>query len=186
MGGVDSSDSHVLLRGTKEKIEEAAVIVRDFILENYTSELEVQLDDEPILFNGGSNNIITKIEKEHGVIVNFRKASHKVFIRGTQEKVDKAMAELKRFILGGDGFYVCKLKVPVSFIGIVIGKGGSNISRMEKEHQGVLVDLLRSSGNLSIRGPEVSVKNCRSQVITLLATARITELIPINAEQHET
>jgi len=184
--GVDSSDSHVVLRGTKEKIQEAAVIVRDFISENYTSEFEVQPDDEPILFNGGSNNIMTKIEKEHGVIANFRKASHKVFVRGTQEKVDKAMAELMRFILGGDGFYVCKLKVPVSFIGIVIGKGGSNISRMEKENEGVLVDLLRSSGNLSIRGPEAAVKNCRSHVITLLATARITEFIPVNPEQHET
>jgi transcription antitermination factor NusA-like protein len=183
--GIDSSDSHVTLRGIQEKIEEAADMVKQFITENYTSEFEVELDDEPILFHGGSDNIIAKLENGHDVLMKFIKSAHTVVIRGVKENVDAALEALKRFMIGGDGFHVVKLKIPDFAVGVIIGKGGSNIAKLEKDYEGVVVDLLRSSGMLSIRGPDNAVKECRSSVITTLATIRVTDTIVVSPEQRD-
>mmetsp|Transcript_50614 Transcript_50614/g.61045 ORF Transcript_50614/g.61045 Transcript_50614/m.61045 type:complete len:1310 (+) Transcript_50614:177-4106(+) len=182
--GVDSSYFHVTLRGTQEKIEEAAVMLKEFIAENYTSEFEIELDDEPVLFHGGSDNIMVKLENIHDVFMKFIKASHSVVIRGVKENVDAALKELEQFMIGGDGFQVVKLKVPDFSVGVIIGKGGSNIAKLEKDYEGVVVDLLRTSGMLSIRGPENAVRGCRSSVITTLATIRVTDTIVISPEQR--
>jgi len=183
--GVDQSDEHIILRGTVEKINEAEGIFKNFIEENYLEEFEILPEDDGVLFHSGESNIMSKLENEHLVSCVYRKSLQKVLIRGRKENVSSAMLELKRFMYGGEGFSVCKVKIPESALGIVIGKGGSHIAKLEKDYPGVTVDLLRISNHLSIRGPEESVKKCRSQVISLVSTAKVFVTVSINSSQHK-
>mmetsp|Transcript_37996 Transcript_37996/g.55519 ORF Transcript_37996/g.55519 Transcript_37996/m.55519 type:complete len:1279 (-) Transcript_37996:332-4168(-) len=183
--GIDPSDSKINLRGTVEKITEAAKVLEEFIADNFTSEFDVSPDDEALLFHGGSDSLLNRIEADHDVKANFRKQRHVLAIRGREENVNTAVEAVSKFFNGGDGFGVEKLKVPEGVLGIVIGKGGGNISKLEKDYEGINIHVHRNSNYLSIRGPVEKVNECRVDIITLMATSRVTELVPLSPGQHE-
>lgn len=182
--GIDTSDEHIILRGTVNKIEEAASVLNQFMADNYMEELEINPEEESVLFRSGATSILSRVGSDHAVIATYRKSTSKVVVRGKKDSVKAAMKVVDQFMHGGDGFYLCKIKVPESALGIVIGKGGSHIAKLEKDFNGVSVDLLRGSNYLSVRGPEESVKKCRSHVISVVATAKVFSIIPIDDAQH--
>jgi len=182
--GVDTSDEHIILRGTVEKIEEAAGVLNEFMADNYMEELEINPEEESVLFRSGEDSILSRVGSDHSVTALYRKSTNKVVVRGRKDNVIAAMKIVDQFMHGGDGFSLCKIKVPESALGFVIGKGGSHIAKLEKDFEGVSVDLLRGSNYLSVRGPEESVKKCRSHVISVVATAKVSTIIPIDDAQH--
>jgi len=182
------NDKFINLRGSQEKIDEAAEMINTFMKENYTEEMDIDQSDESVLVIGlnGAENYLQQMEKEFEVKVNLRKARHVVSIRGTEENVAKARASVSRFLYGGEGFCVLKVAVADSTLGIVIGKGGSNLQKLEKEFEGATLQVQRSSNTLLIRGTEEVVRPCWSSVVRMMATAKITETITIDSEQHDT
>ena len=110
-----------------------------FLARNRIAELEVSAEDEPLLFKGGAASVMLWAEADHDVKVSFRKGKHALQVRGDAEKVRAARDDLERFLHGGEGVAVCKFAVNEHAIGSVIGKGGSNIAKLEQEFPGVLV-----------------------------------------------
>eukprot|EP00566_Odontella_aurita_P003877 CAMPEP_0113591436 /NCGR_PEP_ID=MMETSP0015_2-20120614/37269_1 /TAXON_ID=2838 /ORGANISM="Odontella" /LENGTH=1296 /DNA_ID=CAMNT_0000497819 /DNA_START=165 /DNA_END=4055 /DNA_ORIENTATION=- /assembly_acc=CAM_ASM_000160 len=182
---VDSSDRYMVLRGTVDQVNESATILQEFIDCNYTEERVILPDDQGVLFHGGSESLLKKVEIDHDVRASVRKTTNLLVVRGRKESVDAALVEVRRFLEGDDTFAVCKLKVQDGLIGVVIGKGGANISKLEEENEGVLIQASGDTSILSIRGPVVTVEKCRSQVISQLATARVTENVAIMLDQYE-
>lgn len=179
-------ENHIILRGTDEQINGAADILREFISNNYTEECDILEDDEVILIAGGTESFRQNLEQEHDVKINLRKAKHAVAVRGKKENVQAAVKELNQFLRGGNGFAVFKMKIAEGVVGIVIGKGGSNLAKLESEYEGVSVNVHHTSNCLSIRGPEEKVAACRVAVVKTISTARVSETVSITMEQYDT
>jgi len=182
---VDPSDKYMILRGTEEQNDEAGVILQEFIDCNHTDEYEVSPDDQGFLFQGGNDSILRKVETGHDVRASMRKTTNILSVRGRKDNVEAALKEVKAFIEGSDNFAVRKLKVSEGLLGVIIGKGGSNISKLEEDHVGVMIQAMGDSSLLCIRGPVEEVEKCCSQIISQLATAKVTETVMITLEQHE-
>lgn len=134
---------------------------------------------------GGSQSYLSKLGSTHNVKANIRRGRQVVVVRGEQENVQNAIADLKKFVFGGDGIMVTKFRVEESSLGLIIGKGGTHITKLERDFEGVSLDVHRSSNHLSFRGPEEQVKKCRAHIISLLATSKVTESITITTDQHD-
>ena len=145
--------------------------------------MDIDPDDEQILFAGGSNSILSKMESDHCVKVSYRKGKNQIHVRGELAKVNSAMEDIERFLNGGDGMEVCKFNVPEGAIGSVIGKGGSNISKLEENFEGVRVNVGRDTNIISIRGPTALVKQCRVHIVTTIATSKVSHTIDLSPQQ---
>lgn len=182
---VDPSDKYMVLRGTIDQINASVTILQEFIDCNYTNEYEVPPDDQRALFQGGSESLLNRIERDHEVKANLRKSTNLLVVRGRKESVEAALADVRQFLEGGDDFAVVKLKVPDGLLGVVIGKGGANISKLEEENEGVMIQATGETGLLCIRGPVDAVEECRSTVISQLAASKFTENVLITLDQHD-
>jgi len=180
-----SSRKYIKLRGQIEKITEAASILRDFVDNNYTVEMTHEAEDTEVLMNGGANSILNKIQTDHGVKVTSLKHRRMVVIRGTQDSAEKAEQDLKMFLYGGNGTAVSKIVIAGNAIGMVIGKGGSNIAKLRSNHGGVTISVGRSSNCICIRGGEDEVMSCRSEILRSVATTAMSESLQINKEDYE-
>lgn len=182
---IDSSDEFVTLRGTVENNEEAARIINEFTENNFTLEFDIPSEDTPMLLHGGSENFLTKLGSTYTVTATLRFSKNIVHIRGLKQNVENAVNELRRFIFGGEGMMVYKLRIPEVSLGFIIGKGGAHITKVEKSYPGVTLDVMKGSNHLSMRGPIDMVKSCRSHLVMLLATTKVNDTIRITLEQHD-
>ncbi len=123
-----------------------------------------------------------KVEKEHGVRLNLKKALQVVSIKGKSEGISAAENNLKKILFGGDGFSVEKMFVPKAVVGAMIGKGGKNISKYESDFDPVMVTMHSLSHCLSIRGPSEQVESCRRQIARDIIECKVTESLQIDAE----
>jgi predicted RNA-binding protein YlqC (UPF0109 family) len=121
----------IKVRGTKEKIDKAVVCVKEFLAANYTTMYEVAAEDTSLLLGGGADSVIKTLAGKFECDVHMQRDTNMVRIRGVQEKVEAAIADLKKTIHGGDGVVVEDLKVAENVMGKVIGKGGAKISEIE-------------------------------------------------------
>eukprot|EP00978_Attheya_sp_CCMP212_P042497 scaffold260004_cov88-Attheya_sp.AAC.3 len=149
---INSTDTHVVFRGTEEQINVGAELVREFIANNYTEESEVASGDEILIIIGGNKSMLSALKKTHNVRANLRKATNTVSIRGSKDDVQAATNKLKVFLNGGDGIVICKLNV---------------------------------ADGVRIRGPEEAVAKCHAEILTIIATAKVTETILISSKDHE-
>jgi hypothetical protein len=132
----------VKVRGTKENIGEAVVCVKEFLAANYTTMYEVAAEDTSLLLGGGAESVIKLLADKFECDVHMQRDTNMVRIRGVQDKVEAAIAELKKTIHGGDGIVVEDLKVAENVMGKVIGKGGAKISEMEVSGAAALQDCI--------------------------------------------
>lgn len=182
---INSSDTHVVLRGTREQVDVCANLVKNFIESNYIEDLIIPPDDLNLLFQG-DNALVRQIEKDHNVTTILKKGRQVyLYVRGNQEDVQAAMRRVKQVLVGGDGFAVSKLPVPNGVVGSIVGKGGKNIKALESENHGVTIQIDKDSAGLSIRGPKEMVARVRSSIIATIASAKVVELFPISADQRK-
>merc|ERR1740124_520555 len=175
-----SSRKYIKLRGQIVKITEAAAILRDFVDNNYTIEVTHPAEDSEVLMNGGSTSILNKIQSDHDVKINSLKHRCIVVIRGQEESAEKAEKDLRKFLFGGDGIAVSKIVIPGNAIGMMIGKGGSNIAKLR-----LTISVGRSSNCICIRGEEGEVKNCRGEILRSIATTTMSESLHITFEDYD-
>mmetsp|Transcript_12522 Transcript_12522/g.28636 ORF Transcript_12522/g.28636 Transcript_12522/m.28636 type:complete len:1302 (-) Transcript_12522:61-3966(-) len=174
---VSKDDTKVVIRGTVEKIEESSEVIKEFLAKNHVDGMSFDPEDEPVLRMGGKDSILSTVAKEYGVINNLRRERNTLQIRGEADKVKAAIKDVQTFLNGGEGNIVVKFKVPGEALGGVIGKGGSNIAKLETEFDGVRIHIAREGHVVSIRGPEENVKKCRSKMLTDIATTRVIDSI---------
>jgi len=145
-------------------------------------EFDVAAESEQLLFSG--NNILTTVEKEHSVRATYNRSTSKVIIRGKEENVEMAKKVIEKSLYGSDDYIVSRMVVPERYTGVLVGKNGSNLSKLETDH-GVTATLLRLNHELVLRGSPESVKTCRASVYKMLATVNVNESIPISHVQYE-
>lgn len=177
--GIDA----VALKGSVENITEAAAMLRDFIASNYTVEIKFESGDANQLQRKGS--ILSVLEKEEGVKTYLARSRGVIEIRGLRKNVDVAVLKVKRFLFGGDHFLVLKISVPDNVIGAMIGKGGKNISKFEKDYEGAKVGMNNVVNVMTIRGEDKVAYACRGAVMKEMAKFSVIESIGINSEVHE-
>ncbi|KAL9187903.1 hypothetical protein ACHAXT_006281 [Thalassiosira profunda] len=181
---VSKDDTQLGLKGTDEQIQEASELIKNFLEKNHIEERAISLDEEPPLLGGGSeSNILQKVEKEHGVVASYTRSSYKLRIRGEAANVQGAMEAVNSFLNGGDDMAVCKLRVPEFAIGAVIGRGGSNLSKLQDEFKGVLVNIQKDKNLILLRGPQDLVQQCQRRLSITIATARVSKSIQISQKQ---
>lgn len=181
---IDDSNSAILLRGSIEKITEAAEDVRQFIARNQSSEFSCDSADQSFLSRHIS--FMRKMEKEFGVKISMSNTKQGlIVIRGKRDSIASAQKELNKILHGGDGFAVEKLFVPVSILGSIIGKAGKNISKYESDHPSVMVNVHSLTNSVSIRGPPEQVELCKGVITKDILDCNTTESIKIDAAVHE-
>jgi len=179
---LDDDDNFIIIRGSKDKIAQAALLVEEFLNENFQLEFDVTADIEQLLFAG--NKILTAVEKDYSVKANFNRSTSKVIVRGREEDAKAAVKAIETSLYGGEGYTVSRLPVPERFTGVIVGKNGCNLTKLEIDH-GVTASLLRLRHELVLRGPPENVKICRASVIKMLATFNVSEIVPITRAQYE-
>jgi polyribonucleotide nucleotidyltransferase len=184
--GLSDDDTQVIVQGSREKIEEAAQIVEQFIQDHFGAEFEIPPEDEQLVFAGGEKNILNTVEKDFGVKTTFIRMKLLVVVRGKEEDVHKAKNAIIASLSGGDGWYVARLTIPDKFKGIVVGRGGSNLAKLETDNEGLLATLLRMNNQLVLRSKdEAQVKSAKKGVVKMLATMSVTEIMPISTFYFE-
>jgi len=89
---MNPEDTHLVLRGMADEVDRCAVLILDFLGSVHFEEYEVRSYEENILFQGGDNGLIRKVEKEHHVSVFY--SEHRLFIRGKEESVGAARSKI--------------------------------------------------------------------------------------------
>jgi len=173
----------VLLTGSIENIAEAAIILREFIASNYT--IEVHFDASDAQLFARRDSILKNLETEGKVRVFLARNRNLVEIRGTEENANAAALEVKKFLYGGEGLCVLKISVPSSIIGAIIGKGGNNISKLEKEHEGAKIDVNSSVNVIAIRGSEEVAYLCRGTIMKEMVKVQASETLRVDVDAHE-
>lgn len=103
--------SKLTVRGTKENIDRASALLKEFMAKNHVLEMEIHADDENLLFTGGEKSLLHNVEGKYGVKAVFRKERGVLQIRGEAEKTQACKKEVEEFLYGGEGFAVIKFKV---------------------------------------------------------------------------
>jgi rRNA processing protein Krr1/Pno1 len=168
------------LRGSVENITECAGLLRDFISSNYIVEVKFEQGDGILLSR--KDSILSALNKEGEVKTQIVRSRNIIEIRGKQNKAKDAAEKVTTFLYGGDGITVLRVSIPQSIIGALIGKGGSNISKLEKEHEGVKIDVNSTTCRLTIRGKHNVAYSCRGTVLKELVNVYANESIKVNLD----
>ncbi|KAL7520238.1 hypothetical protein ACHAWX_004971 [Stephanocyclus meneghinianus] len=182
---VSDDDTKLIIKGTEENIAKISEILKPFLAKNYIVEIDVHSDDAALLFMGGAKSVLQNVESKHNVKASLRKEKGTLLLRGERDSVHCAKKEIEYFLYGGEGLAVCKFKVPEDAIGIIVGKGGSNLVKLESDFEGVRIHVPKDKNIVSIRGPEELVKKCRVRLVTDIATMRIVDNIEVSSQQHD-
>lgn len=166
-----------------EQVDAIELIVNEWIAENYIHEVEISAEDEPTLLAGGANSPIQKMQVEYGADLNVIRSRYVVVCKGPKEKVEAAVKRLDQFLHGGDGYTVSRISVTEQALGVVIGKNGSKRAELEKKHGGVNLFIHRSN-RITIRGPEEAVEACRIDILRLVSSVKIQQILKITPEEH--
>ncbi len=174
----------IKLRGTEEKLKEAVAAVQEFLDRNYTATYEIGDEDRGVLLSGGNESIIKKVGEEFSVNVSLRKDDSTVRVRGEKDGVDRAIESLKRTLHGGDGVAVEDVSIDESARGVVIGRNGANIKKLESDHN-IKVSVLTKSNALRLRGAPDDVANATKEIIVFIASQRISKSIEMKNDKEK-
>ncbi len=172
----------ISLKGTIENITEGAALLRDFIASNYTVVVEFEPCDLHVLQRKGS--ILKEVEMVENVKTYIARSRGVVEVRGLRQKVESAVQMIKTFLFGDENFLVLKISVPNDIIGAMIGKGGSNITKFEKDYEGTKVNMSNLVNVMTIRGEEKVAYECRSAVIKAMTNVVVNGIVSINSDTH--
>lgn len=146
-------------------------------------EVEISPDDEPTLVTGGKDSPIQKFSSEYGAEMNVMRSRLVVVVKGKKDKVEASVVRLNQFLHGGDGYRVSRLAVTESALGVVIGKAGAKRAELEKAHKGVHLYIHRSN-RITIRGPDEAVEACRIDILRLVSSVKIQQVMSLTPEEH--
>jgi rRNA processing protein Krr1/Pno1 len=182
---IDDSDSCIIVRGKEDDLKTGIDKLQEFIENNKVAEIPITDEDREALITGGKNSKVAQFANEMDVKLHIDRTRHVVTARGNQKRVDSAIETLNQFLHGGNGHSVAKITVSEQVLGKIIGKGGQTRKELEKTHEGVSINISQAH-IVTIRGSEQSVANCKAEIEKMVASARVTETVPVSDEEKET
>ncbi|GAX24218.1 hypothetical protein FisN_4Lh311 [Fistulifera solaris] len=181
---LDDESQQVILRGSREKLDEAKALINQYFAQNYSQEIEVTKDDIQALLTGGKNSKIVELAEKAGVKLNTLQDRQIIAVRGEKEKVADAIQSVKSYLYGGEGISLAKISIDKNTIGLVIGKGGKNKQELEQKYK-VSIMIQRNENVLTLRGQDVDIEACRADIMKQIVTARVTKTLKAKAEELE-
>jgi len=178
----DGNDT-VMFKGYVESITEAAIILREYIANNYTIEVDFDSSDTPLL--GRRDSILKTLGEDSEVNLYLSRQKQVIEVRGPEDKAKAAAEALIQFLNGGDGNVVEKVTISRLVVGAIIGKGGSGITKLEKDHEGVSANVSSDDGTVTLRGPEEPVRKCRGKIMKEIVKTQVNALVDIDDSTHE-
>ncbi len=161
----------------------AADDIRQFVASNHSVEIKLDIVDEAFILR--NMTMMKQIEKDFDVKAYLNKTRQSVTFRGREKNTKSAENELKKILYGGEGFGVEKLFVPNNILGAIIGKGGQNITKYEKDYESVMVNIHSLTRCLSIRGPTDKVEACKRSIMKDMMKCKISESIQIDENNYD-
>ena len=180
---LDKAESKILLRGPAENVEKAAEMIMEFLASNFLGAVEITDADRDLLLAGGKESKIVSLSKELEVNLSVDKASSSIQVRGTEDKVKAAVGHINNYLFGGEGNIACKIAVAKEALGVIIGKGGKTRKELEAKYPEVSMYIHRSGDAVTIRGPEEIATTCRNEIVKMISSARINEVVEATEEQ---
>lgn len=181
---LDDVSQQIVLRGSRDKLDEAKVLVNQYFAQNYSQEMEVSKDDIQALLTGGKNSKIVELADKTDVKLNTVKERQVIVVRGEKEKVVGAIRLVKAYLYGGEGMSLSKITVDKNAVGVVIGKGGKTKEELEKKYE-ISIMIHRNENVLTLRGPDAAIEACRAEIMEKIVTARITHTLNATTEQMD-
>jgi hypothetical protein len=160
-------------------------MLRDFMLVNHKLEVGYDRDDQDSLLQRGSDSILKKLSSSYGVLTNLVRSQCIVVITGKENDIQSAKEELQSYLYGGNGISVIKVFAPTEVLGALIGKGGSNLKKLEKDFHPVKLNVMRTTKRICIRGPEEDVHQCRGKIVQTIMTQHISETLQLGSTDFE-
>lgn len=177
-------DNHVfIVRGKEEDLAKAKGVLEEFLINNTLDELAILDEDFDVLLAGGKASKIVTMSDELNVNLSADRSKNIISIRGPSDKVAEAKKKLALFLYGGDGQSVAKITVSDQLVGTIIGKGGKTRKDLEAKYSPVSIHVSKTY-KVSVRGPQEKVNECRIEILKMIASARVTQTIPIDSEQE--
>lgn len=136
------------------------------------------------MFVGGSGNVMNKLAQEFDINMVAYRSDTLILARGPKDRVEAAEKRLNQCIYGGDGYSVAKMVVSEQAVGPIIGKGGSRRMELEEKNEGVKIFIERTNGMITIRGPDQAVQDCRTEILKIVSSIRVTDSMSITSQQH--
>jgi polyribonucleotide nucleotidyltransferase len=180
---LDTKNKCFIIRGKKNDLEKAKALLESYLVNNCVDEVPITANDLVDLLSGGRGSMISRLSNELEANLRADRDRKVIIVRGTKENVRAAKAKLDQFLNGGDGHSVVKVSVTANIVGGIIGKGGKNRQQMERKY-GVSVQI-SDSHVVAIRGPEEKVAECKIEVLKMVATARVTQTLPVTEDQQK-
>jgi len=179
---IDENDSCYVVRGKKEDLQKAKLLLDEFISNNQFEEIPITDEDREALLNGGKKSKIAHFSEQLDVNLQVDRSNLCLVLRGSRENVDKSAKTLNQFLNGGNGFSVMRFTLNEQVVGKVIGRGGKMRQQLEERNEGVTINISRAHV-VTIRGPTQAVSSCRVEIAKMVASARISQSVSISGEQ---
>jgi predicted PilT family ATPase len=141
----------VRLRSAPEALAEAESLLRDFLAQNETDDVPCAEEDFIALMDGGETSELKKLHSKYQVNSFYLRKVQVLRLRGHSAALAAARAHMLDFLSGSDMNGCSRVvSIPELALSVFIGKGGSNLNRLQME-LGVKVDLLRSESPFRVR-----------------------------------
>jgi polyribonucleotide nucleotidyltransferase len=173
---IEKNNLAVKLKGTQTNVSRALDTLR-LLQKNYVLEtIHVSDDDYPVLLKSGDESMVRSLSEEFQVDITANRKDLTFSIRGHPSNVQLVVKRITGFLQGDElcGSQVIALDDIVS--PAFIGKGGAHIKKLE-EDLGVKFDLLKSRGQLRIRGDMNKVGPAKLAVTKFLLNSRVNEIL---------
>jgi len=171
-----SAEETVKVRGEYSAVQRAVAMLEEFRENNFTLEIPCFDEDSNALFGGGENSPGKHIEIKYGVEISHDRKKGILRIRGNKASVDLAEAAITHSLEGGEDGGTKLVEADAYSMSALIGRGGTNIKKLETQHN-VHLDILRSRGVVRIRGEPGDVDEAKKAVIAFIQALRI--VVPV-------
>ncbi len=169
----------VRLRGEMEAIQKAITKLLEFKANN---QLEIfKLDPENV--STFSTAIFIELRQNKGVSVQLFKDKQELHLRGSPEQLAEARLYVHHYLYGDEaGGSVAFVNFQPEVSGLLIGKGGSRIIKMEEEW-GVSMEIINYKRNskVRIRGDPKKVADAKAKLTTFVENTSITSTVDISS-----
>jgi len=172
--GRDVESNIITIRGTREEVNAAKRLINDAIAATIPStSFTIPFDGNPLGADGVRNFFLKnkaeqlkRLEKQTGTKIEINKEEHKVVIYGDMQPVLQA-STLITALLKDNSFFDEVAVDDSKKIGLVIGKGGEVIRRLQDE-TGANISCERASNLFKVVGTSSQVASAKARILRLL------------------
>ena len=184
---VDEDKAEVLIRGSDQELQNASKVVYEYLTENHIESRNLSMEDREFLLRGGKASKIAELSNQYGVTLGFEKNDVVLMARGSKENVEKALEAVDQFLHGNEnGNAVRQISLVDETFGLALGKGGRTKNALESKYEGVTIVGRKGDTVLTVRGPQPDVDKCVKDILSNVATSKVTKRMNLSAEQEKT